>query len=143
MVFEIPDVCTEGSAIPVSVSHVWIVTCVKPSLECLACGACVGLLVTGVSSGHSCPVNNIAYSATYAREYQACVRILSRAGAVIGLGICCFIQDFIIMPGDLSLHIVHASITNFDGVSVANFVKRVSCWKGLPQYCQTMNKTMN
>ena len=42
------------------------------------------------------------------------------------------------MPGDLSLHIVHASITYFDGVSVANFVKRVSCWKGLPQYCQEL-----
>ena len=94
--------------------------------------------MTGVSSGHSCPVNNVAYSATYAREYQACVRILSRAGAVIGLGICCFIQNFVIMPGDLSLHVVHASITNFDGVSVANFVKRVSCWKGLPQYCQEL-----
>ena len=89
MVFEIPDVCTEGSAIPASVSHVWIVACVKPSLECLACGACVGLLVTGVSSGHSCPVNNVAYSTTYARENQTCVRILSRAGAMIGLGISC------------------------------------------------------
>ena len=40
------------------------------------------------------------------------------------------------MSGDLSLHVVHASITYFDGVSVANFVKRVSWWKGLPQYCQ-------
>ena len=42
------------------------------------------------------------------------------------------------MPGDLSLHIIHASIANFDGVSVANFVKRISCWKGLPQYCQEL-----
>ena len=113
-------------------------TSVQSSLEGLACGACVGLLVTGVSSGHSCPVNNVAYSATYAREYQACVRILSRAGAVIGLGICCFIQNFVIMPGDLSLHIVHASITNFDGVSVANFVKRISWWEGLLQYFQEL-----
>ena len=70
MVFQIPDVGTEGSAIPISVFDVLIVTCVQSSLHCLACGACVGLLVTGVSSGHSCPVNNIAYGATYAREYQ-------------------------------------------------------------------------
>ena len=90
LIFQIPDVGTEGSAIPASVSHVLIVTSVKSSLEGLACGACVGLLVTGVSSGHSCPVNNVAYSATYARENQACVRILSRAGAMVGfLGCCC------------------------------------------------------
>ena len=42
------------------------------------------------------------------------------------------------MSGDLSLHVVHASIAYFDGVSVANFVKRVSWWKGLPQYCQEL-----
>ena len=42
------------------------------------------------------------------------------------------------MPGDLSLHVVHASITYLDGVCVANFVKRVSCWKGLPQNCQEL-----
>ena len=35
------------------------------------------------------------------------------------------------MPGDLSLHVVHASITYLDGVCVANFVKRVSSWEGL------------
>ena len=40
------------------------------------------------------------------------------------------------MSGDLSLHVVHASIAYFDGVSVANFVKRVSWRKGLPQNCQ-------
>ena len=56
--------------------------------------------MTGVSSGHSCPVNNVAYSATYARENQACVRILARAGAVIGLGICCSIQNFVIVGED-------------------------------------------
>ena len=87
LVFEIPDMCTKGGAIPASVSHVLIMTSVQSSLEGLACGACVGLLVTGVSSGHSCPVNNVAYSTTYARENQTCVRILSRAGAMIGLGI--------------------------------------------------------
>ena len=42
------------------------------------------------------------------------------------------------MSGDLSLHVVHASITYFDGVSVANFVKRVSWWKGLLQYLQEL-----
>ena len=42
------------------------------------------------------------------------------------------------MSGDLSLHVVHASVANFDGVFVANFVKRVSWWEGLPQYCQEL-----
>ena len=87
LIFKIPDVGTKGSTIPISVFHVLIVTCVQSSLHCLACGACLGLLVTGVSSGHSCPINNIAYSATNAREYQTCVRILSRAGAMVSLGI--------------------------------------------------------
>ena len=87
LVFEIPDVGTQGSAVSASILHVLIVTCVESSLHCLACGACVGLLVTGVSSGHSCPINNIANSATYAREYQTCVRILSRAGAMVSQGI--------------------------------------------------------
>ena len=36
------------------------------------------------------------------------------------------------MSGYLSLHIIHASVTNFEGVCVANFVKRMSCWEGLP-----------
>ncbi len=35
------------------------------------------------------------------------------------------------MSGYLSLHIIHASVTNFDGICVANFVKRMCCWKGL------------
>ena len=36
------------------------------------------------------------------------------------------------MSGDLSLHIVHASITYFDGICVANFIERMSSWEGLP-----------
>ena len=35
------------------------------------------------------------------------------------------------MPGDFSLHVVHASVTEFDGVSIANFVKRMGLWEGL------------
>ena len=35
------------------------------------------------------------------------------------------------MSGDLSLHIIHASVTNFDGVCVANFLKSVGLWEGL------------
>ena len=35
------------------------------------------------------------------------------------------------MSGDLPLHIVHTSITYFDGVCVADFIKRMGSWKGL------------
>ena len=35
------------------------------------------------------------------------------------------------MPGDFSLHVIHASVTEFDGVSIANFVKRMGLWEGL------------
>ena len=38
------------------------------------------------------------------------------------------------MPGDFSLHVVHASITEFDGVGIANFVKSVGLWEGLLNY---------
>ena len=39
---------------------------------------------------------------------------------------------------DLSLHIFHASVAEFDGDCVANFVKRVSWWEGLSYYCQEL-----
>ena len=42
------------------------------------------------------------------------------------------------MPRDLSLHVIHASITYLDGVCVANFVKRVGSWEGLPDDCQEL-----
>ena len=42
------------------------------------------------------------------------------------------------MSGDLSLHVVHASITYLDGICVANFVKRVGSWEGLPDNCQEL-----
>ena len=35
------------------------------------------------------------------------------------------------MSRDLSLHVIHASVTDLDGICVANFVKRVSSWEGL------------
>ena len=35
------------------------------------------------------------------------------------------------MSRDFSLHVVHASVTEFDGVSIANFVKRMGLWEGL------------
>ena len=42
------------------------------------------------------------------------------------------------MPGDFSLHVVHASVTQFDGVGIANFVKSVGLWEGLLNYGQEL-----
>ena len=42
------------------------------------------------------------------------------------------------MSRDFSLHVVHASITYFDGISVANFVKSVGLWEGLSYDCQKL-----
>ena len=42
------------------------------------------------------------------------------------------------MPGDFSLHVIHASVTEFDGVCVANFVKSVGPWEGLLNNCQEL-----
>ena len=44
---------------------------------------------------------------------------------------------------DLSLHIFHASVAEFDGDCVANFVKRVSWWEGLSYYCQKLFQIVN
>ena len=35
------------------------------------------------------------------------------------------------MSRDLSLHVIHASVTYFDGICIAYFVKRVGARKGL------------
>ena len=35
------------------------------------------------------------------------------------------------MSGDLSLHIIHASVAYLDVVCVADFLKRMSFWEGL------------
>ena len=35
------------------------------------------------------------------------------------------------MLGDFSLHVWHASVTQFDGIEIANFVKSVGLWEGL------------
>ena len=67
VVFQAPDVGTEGGAISVSVFHVLFVI-FEPAFEDLTGGPCVGLLMAGVSSGHCSPVHNVADGATYARE---------------------------------------------------------------------------
>ena len=36
------------------------------------------------------------------------------------------------MPRDLSLHVVHTSIANFNCICVANFLEGMGVWKGLP-----------
>ena len=41
------------------------------------------------------------------------------------------IQELVVMSGYFSLHVVHASITKFDVVGVANFMKSVGLWEGL------------
>ena len=42
------------------------------------------------------------------------------------------------MPGDFSLHIVHCSVTEFDGIEIAIFVKRVGFWECLLNDCQEL-----
>ena len=42
------------------------------------------------------------------------------------------------MPGDFSLHIVHCSVTKFDGIEIAIFVKRVGFWECLLNDCQEL-----
>ena len=54
-----------------------------------------------------------------------------------GVIIVAIVQELVIVPGDFSLHVVHASVTEFDGVVIANFVKSVGLWEGL-LYCQKL-----
>ena len=42
------------------------------------------------------------------------------------------------MLGDFSLHVWHASVTQFDGIEIANFVKSVGLWEGLLNYGQEL-----
>ena len=49
--------------------------------------------------------------------------------------IIAIVQELVVVPGDFSLHVVHASVTEFDGVSIANFVKSVGLWEGLLNDC--------
>ena len=60
---------------------------------------------------------------------------LSTPGLVIIIAI---VQELVVMPGDFSLHVVHASVTQFDGVGIANFVKSVGLWEGLLNDCQEL-----
>ena len=80
MVFKFPDVPAYGCALPLQlgVGHVPRVA-IEPALDGLGSTACVCLLVACVSSGDSCPVDNIVNGATHSREDFAGVRILSRA----------------------------------------------------------------
>ena len=52
--------------------------------------------------------------------------------------IIAIVQELVVVPGDFSLHVVHASVTEFDGVCVANFVKSVGPWEGLLNDCQEL-----
>ena len=52
--------------------------------------------------------------------------------------IIAIVQELVVVPGDFSLHVVHASITEFDGVGIANFVKSVGLWEGLLDDCQEL-----
>ena len=55
-----------------------------------------------------------------------------------GVVIVAIVQELVIGPGDFSLYVVHASVTEFDDVVIANFVKSVGLWEGLLNYCQKL-----
>ena len=68
-----------------------------------------------------------------------CLGCCSIAVIIIdGVIIVAIVQELVIVPGDFSLHVVHASVTEFDGVVIANFVKSVGLWEGLLNYCQKL-----
>ena len=57
---------------------------------------------------------------------------------IVDVVIVAIVQELVVVPGDFSLHIIHCSVTEFDGIQIAIFVKRVGLWECLLNDCQEL-----
>ena len=107
---------------------------VNPGLQRVVGGTSVGFPMVGVSPGDGGPVHHIIHHAANPWENSAGFRLFlwEARTSILLLGCCSIIvvvvvivtiQNFIIVSGDFPLHVVHAPVTDFNGVSIAVFMK--------------------
>ena len=129
---QIVDVSAKTSSFDFWMFHV-ITVVVLSALHCLGSGPCICFHLVSVSPGDSGFVYHIVNQATNSRKNLAGFRFLRSARATATkcfLGCCSIftIQNFVLVLGDFLLDVGHAPVTQFKGVSVANFVQYVS-WR--------------
>ena len=130
---EIPDILAQSSPLPLLIlSSYVIVMLVNPGLQRVVGGTSVGFPMVGVSPGDGGPVHHIVHHAANPWENSAGFRLFlwEARTSILLLGCCSIIvvvivtiQNFIIVSGDFPLHVVHAPVTDFNGVSIAVFMK--------------------
>ena len=131
--FEIPDILAQSGPFPLLILRIDVsVMLIDPGLQRVVGGTSVGFPVVGVSPGDGGPVHHIVHHAANPWENSAGFRLFlwEARTSILLLGCCSIIvvvivtiQNFIIVSGDFPLHVVHAPVTDFNGVSIAVFMK--------------------
>ena len=141
--FEIPDILAQSGPFPLLILRIDVsVMLIDPGLQRVVGGTSVGFPVVGVSPGDGGPVHHIVHHAANPWENSAGFRLFlwEARTSILLLGCCSIIvvvvvivtiQNFIIVSGDFPLHVVHAPITDFDGVPIAVFMKWMCVWECL------------
>lgn len=132
---EIPDILAQSSPLPLLILSVdVIVMLVNPGLQRVVGGTSVGFPMVGVSPGDGGPVHHIVHHAANPWENSAGFRLFlwEARTSILLLGCCSIIvivvivitiQYFVVVSGNFPLHVVHAPVTDFDGVSITVFMK--------------------
>ena len=132
---EIPDILAQSGPLPLLILRIdVIVMLINPGLQRVVGGTSVGFPMVGVSPGDGGPVHHIVHHAANPWENSAGFRLFlwEARTSILLLGCCSIIvvvvvigtiQNFIIVSGDFPLHVVHAPVTDFNGVSIAVFMK--------------------
>ena len=137
---EIPDILAQSGPSPLLILSVDVTKVLgNPGLEGVVGGTSVGFPMVGVSPGDGGPVHHIVHHAANPWENSAGLRLFlwEARTSILLLGCCSIIvvvvivtiQYFVIVPGNFPLHVVHAPVAYFDGVSIAVFMKWMCTWE--------------
>ena len=138
---EIPDILAQSSPLPLLILSVDVsVMLVNPGLQRVVGGTSVGFPMVCVSPGDGGPVHHIVHHAANPWENSAGFRLFlwEARTSILLLGCCSIIvivvivitiQYFVVVSGNFPLHVVHAPVTDFDGVSITVFMKWMCVWE--------------
>ena len=138
--YEILDIFAQSGPLPLLILRIDVsVMLIDPGLQRVVGGTSVGFPMVGVSPGDGGPVHHIVHHAANPWENSAGFRLFlwEARTSILLLGCCSIIivvvvitiQNFVVMSRNFPLHVVHAPITDFDGVSIAVFVKWMCGWE--------------
>ena len=130
-IFQLPDMVSKGWIVSVfAISQVWLVP-VDPFLKSVPRNPCVCFCVPWQSVSHCGPVYH-AISFALALNSAYCNATPAITARLLGIHLLVVLHGFHVMSGNRMWHVRHALVTEFDSLSVKQFMQ--GDWIGERQY---------